>query len=333
MVLLGEAPKFTSLGLLSGLLWVLGGTGGIFAIRQAGMAIAVGTWASTMVLVNFVWGIMVFKEPVHSLFHAFLAFFFLGTGLVGMSKYSSPPKQLEKPLEKQEVAGTTTTNKEVEMVDFCDDDEEILALTAETPKTSHIQKSNAPSFLFQGVTLSKFQCGLLGAVWNGILAGSSLLPLHYAKDQGFGGLSYMVSFGVGSFFAQWFVWLVYIAASHILRAETCRSSSSSSLSSSLSNILSVVPEFHFRKLWKRGISAGLLLAIGMFCSIEATTSLGQGVGNSLIQMKILISGIWGIGYFREITNPQAITKWFGSALLSVASILWLTYERAHASNS
>ena len=51
VVLLGEAPKFTPLGLLSGLLWVLGGTGGIYAIRQAGMAIAVGTWASTMVLV------------------------------------------------------------------------------------------------------------------------------------------------------------------------------------------------------------------------------------------------------------------------------------------
>lgn len=52
---------YTHWGLLSGLLWVLGGTGGVYAIRMAGLAIAVGTWASVMIAVNFIWGILIFK--------------------------------------------------------------------------------------------------------------------------------------------------------------------------------------------------------------------------------------------------------------------------------
>eukprot|EP00980_Cylindrotheca_fusiformis_P008532 scaffold1807_cov140-Cylindrotheca_fusiformis.AAC.24 len=39
---LGVEVVFTKWGLLSGLLWVLGGTGGVYSIRAAGLAIAVG---------------------------------------------------------------------------------------------------------------------------------------------------------------------------------------------------------------------------------------------------------------------------------------------------
>ena len=53
VLLLGVPVKWTPWGLLSGLLWVLGGCGGVYAIRMAGMAIAVGTWASIMIVVNF----------------------------------------------------------------------------------------------------------------------------------------------------------------------------------------------------------------------------------------------------------------------------------------
>lgn len=42
VTLLGVEVVFTKWGLLSGLLWVLGGTGGIYGIRMAGLAIAVG---------------------------------------------------------------------------------------------------------------------------------------------------------------------------------------------------------------------------------------------------------------------------------------------------
>jgi hypothetical protein len=39
---LGEDISFTRWGLLSGLMWIVGGVGGIYGIRMAGLAIAVG---------------------------------------------------------------------------------------------------------------------------------------------------------------------------------------------------------------------------------------------------------------------------------------------------
>lgn len=42
VLLLGVDLSYTPWGLLSGLLWTVGGTGGIYGIRKAGLAIAVG---------------------------------------------------------------------------------------------------------------------------------------------------------------------------------------------------------------------------------------------------------------------------------------------------
>ena len=46
----------------------------------------------------------------------------------------------------------------------------------------------------------------------------------------------------------------------------------------------------------------------------------------LLQAAMLISGLWGICYYREIINPVTIIKWFLSASLTVAGILFLSYE-------
>jgi hypothetical protein len=41
---------------------------------------------------------------------------------------------------------------------------------------------------------------------------------------------------------------------------------------------------------------------------------------------MLVSGLWGIFYFREITNQVAIMKWFLSAAVTVLGIIFLSYE-------
>lgn len=52
----GDANKLLRLtpgwGFLSGLLWVLGGTCGVVAVRWAGMSTAIATWASVMIMVR-----------------------------------------------------------------------------------------------------------------------------------------------------------------------------------------------------------------------------------------------------------------------------------------
>ena len=49
VVFLGEPVRFTPWGIVSGLFWVPGAACGIYAIRNAGIAVAVGTWSSIQV--------------------------------------------------------------------------------------------------------------------------------------------------------------------------------------------------------------------------------------------------------------------------------------------
>lgn len=76
---------------------------------------------------------------------------------------------------------------------------------------------------------------------------------------------------------------------------------------------------------------GILLTTGMFGSILSITYLGQGIGNSIIQCKILVSGLWGIFYYKEIQCYKAIRNWFMSACMTILGIIWISYERMNAS--
>ena len=164
-------------------------------------------------------------------------------------------------------------------------------------------------------SLTPRQVGVICAVLNGLLSGSSLVPLHYAKEAGiFSDLSYFVSFTSGAFVSNIGLWVVYFFIQLIHKRSIVTTYQS-------------MPRWYFSKLWFKLLTAGLLLTGGMFGSILATSSLGQAVGNSLIQSKILISGLFGICCFHEIKDKRNITNWFVSATICVASILWLSFER------
>jgi hypothetical protein len=89
---LGEPFKFTPWGIVSGMFWVPGATAGIYGIRNAGLAISVGTWSSLVVVSSFSWGIFVFDEKVKSIAGASGAACVLICGLIGMSIFSAPVK-------------------------------------------------------------------------------------------------------------------------------------------------------------------------------------------------------------------------------------------------
>lgn len=358
------------------------------------MAIAIGTWSSVMVIVNFVWGILIFREPVHSYLESFCAFALLGLGLVGMSKYSSvkkatpssatieheDPRQrgsggneegpeflpIENTVENDrlnttgddEEEGDRTMNRALlarrknantdEEVDTIADDGETaeqndhIAFLHESGDIKPLEPEDllihVPYFIGR-FTVNKRQLGIALSVFNGLFSGSSLLPLHKAKAEGFGGLAYIPSYGCGAMISNILVWLVFLVINfvrlqrldHQQRQQTeGQGSAPGNLLADIKRSLETMPPFHFRELWFRGLLAGLLLSVAMFASIVATTYLGQGVGNSLVQSKILISGLWGICWYREISDPQAITKWFLSAGICVISIICLTYERLAA---
>ena len=85
---LGVDMRWSNWGIVSGLFWVPGASCGIYGIRNAGLAVAQGTWSAIQVLVSFIFGIIIFQEGVKSIYRTMCAFVLLTIGLVGMSRYA-----------------------------------------------------------------------------------------------------------------------------------------------------------------------------------------------------------------------------------------------------
>lgn len=353
---LGVEIAFTKWGLLSGLLWVLGGTSGVAAIRLAGLSVAVGTWASVMVLVNFVFGILVFREPVADVWGTLGGFSLLIVGLVGMSHFSAPQKNghqggepsVDATEQQGDEEGATADGFYEPSTDYqsMQDHSPVRERTVVNESVVEMEPPSEPAspgdaeplvtdgvvadscqeeyylVLCSGqVSLTKRQCGIIGAVANGFLTGGSLIPLHYAKNEGFGGAKYFPSMACGALITNVLIWVVYFAVRTIIDWKQGRT---------IHDTLNNLPQWHFRVLCLPASLSGLLLSIAMFSSIIAVTYLGQGVGNSLVQTKILVSGLWGIFFYHEIVGGATIAKWFASAALTVLAIVWLSLERLEA---
>lgn len=310
--LLGEEIKLTPWGLLSGLMWIIGGVGGIYGIRMAGLAIAVGTWASIMVMINFIFGILVFKEPVENVWATLCSFVLLIVGLVGMSVYSSP--QLRETEILDESSESNHMNYETLQTP---DDEPVIS------EREHDREFNLA--LFNGkISLTERQCGIIGAALNGFMTGGSLIPLHYAAEEGFGGAKFFPSMGTGAMIANTVLWLVF----YVFRFGVAVMNDKS-----VKQTFFELPRWYFRVLWFPALLSGLLLSLAMFSTIIAITYLGQGVGNSIVQSKILVSGLWGIFWYKEIVGTKTVSKWFASAGICMLAICWLTLERLRAKES
>jgi glucose uptake protein GlcU len=383
VVWLGVPVRFTiRWGFLSGLLWVMGGTGGVYAIRLAGLAVAVGTWASVMIAVNFFWGILIFHEPVAHFGATLAAFALLALGLVGMSVYSAPTTS-SLPASDDPIGSNTATPLATTMVTSTETtsirstgnplykDEEHSTNHTDAPfslfvdhqhpthnmdntsshnkqdedSTTHLSTIDTVSFTIcrREFVLSKRLAGISGAVFNGIMTGSSLIPMHYAKKNGFGGAHYMLSLGLGSLLANILIWILYylyhVGRLHYAQTNTSVSALSISSSSNLpchtlwTQAYFYLPPWHVAQIAWPGMCAGTLLTIAMFGSILAVTYLGQGIGNSVVQSKILISGLWGILWFREIQGCRTIALWMLSATCTIVGIIGLCQERLLATRS
>lgn len=346
----GEEVRWTPWGIVSGLFWVPGAACGIYGIRNAGLAIAVGTWSSIIVLTSFLWGIVVFEEEVRSFSGACGAFLLLIAGLVGMSRYSSPAASSKQPSSKFDYAyedsstdssdeessenllrmaskrkslkrlgsgviteGPIITPLEVQIV------EPLVkghVITSESIDPKAKDQSNKDRIIFcRGrIALTRRQLGILGACVNGFWGANNLIPLHYAAKEGFGGASYLISYASGALIVNTAMWLSYFV--YYISEKKC----------SIREAYDCLPCFYFRELGGAGILAGLLYSCGNFASIMAVSYLGQGVGYSFCQTSILVSGLWGIFFFKEITGRATIIKWLLSALVTVTGIIWLSYE-------
>mmetsp|Transcript_8026 Transcript_8026/g.14469 ORF Transcript_8026/g.14469 Transcript_8026/m.14469 type:complete len:408 (-) Transcript_8026:896-2119(-) len=351
VLLFGEKFTFSPWGIVSGIIWVPGGTAGIFAVRNAGLAISQGIWSSMKVLVAFIWGIFIFNESVQSRIWASAAVFLMCIGLFGMSYFSAPENGANKRNETAPNSHPINRREHDYMQypwSFKDDVEsrasdyvEMEALRArgwgganmtnELDPLSHDLWAEEPHYeeicttpdsqvegniSFCGLTLTRRQLGLLcAALGDGVWGGSILVPMHFSRDDT-KGLGFVISFSIGASIVTLFLWIIRYAY-HVNRTRSMKES------------FDALPSFHLSVMWAPGSLAGLLWSIGNVSSMLSVQYLGEGVGFSIIQSQMLVAGLWGVFWFREISGVLTISKWFASAFITLVGIILLSYEHVH----
>jgi len=133
------------------------------------------------------------------------------------------------------------------------------------------------------------------------------------SGENFNGAGYLVSYSCGSMLVIVLAWALRLL--YNIRV----------FNGNIPKAYDALPSFHFRLLCKPGFAAGLLWSIANFGSILSVAALGQGVGYSLIQGSMLVSGVWGI-LFGEIKGSERIWKWLISSIVTIVGIVWLSYE-------
>ncbi|KAK1740806.1 TMEM144 family transporter [Skeletonema marinoi] len=332
VVLLGQQVTFTWWGVVSGLFWVPGGAFNIFAIRNAGLAISQGIVASSIVMVSFIWGNIIFKEPAKSQVMAYLSVWLIMGGLYGMSYYSTSD-WVDNTDHHHDHEATSSDHD----YDFEEDEQDAFLNDGSTSSASY-ENEPSPSnplansleispaspgrekqatpgsgaIVVCGKTFQRRNLGLISALLCGTWGGSCLVPMHYSKGDT-GGLGYVISFGTGALLVTIWMW-IFRFLYMIAKLKSIREG------------YAVLPPFHFKVMWLPGATAGTLWSLGNVGSIVAVQQLGQGVGYPASQAALLVAGLWGIFYYREVTRPTTVIKWFMSAFVTIFGILLLGYE-------
>jgi hypothetical protein len=154
------------------------------------------------------------------------AFLLLALGLVGMSLYSTP-QPVDQPPSTEMTENIGPNQNEVEEIDRAlivkrtssytgkIDHRDIQRRNEESGSYGSSADADEPLFTIQtepkekdpdqvllcGVLMKKRVAGICGAIFNGVMTGSSLIPLHYAKTQGYGGANYMIRY----VHAEWWI--------------------------------------------------------------------------------------------------------------------------------
>jgi hypothetical protein len=269
-------------------------------------------------------GHFIFHEQVQSQLAAYIAVLIIMTGLIGMSYFSSSSSILRD--ETLVVSSTPKIEGENETSD-CDlhrnDSTHSFLNEKENDEISHVgqipisqqliseDRKRKVSDTYDDDTTdygllprrkySHRNLGRVSALMCGVWGGSCMIPMHYSNDNTHG-LGYVISFATGAIIVTILIWILRFGYSVLVMR---------------------LPSFHLRVMWLPGTIAGTLWSIGNVGSIVACQRLGQAVGYSASQAALLVSGLWGIFYYKEITNSSIIVNWFLSAVVTVLGIFFL----------
>eukprot|EP00985_Skeletonema_marinoi_P015308 scaffold7874_cov128-Skeletonema_marinoi.AAC.2 len=310
---------FTPWAFLSAILWVPGGTAGVYAVRRAGLAISVGIWSCVIVIISFIWGVLIFGEKQKSgALGAVKAVSVLCIGLCGIAYFSSSEPESEKKVDSRlkKVIDETTPLSSSGGDDTTSEGEDQVSLDLESfphcgqPPHSHqtLHFHLPPLISKRTIHVPKYHLGLFFAFLNGLLAATIMIPLHYAPPHSTQGIGYSMSFGIAAMIVVLFAWLLR----WMVCALQCRSVVKGYQS---------LPSFHFKDMLRPGMLAGLLYSIGNLSGIVSIQKLGNFMGYSLNQSSMIVSGLWGIFYYKEIPGFKNILGFISSSVIVFVGIL------------
>eukprot|EP01114_Cavostelium_apophysatum_P017967 TRINITY_DN5452_c0_g1_i1.p1 TRINITY_DN5452_c0_g1~~TRINITY_DN5452_c0_g1_i1.p1 ORF type:complete len:378 (-),score=30.34 TRINITY_DN5452_c0_g1_i1:73-1101(-) len=281
--------SYTPWGILGGFFWVPGGIAAVIAVNCIGLGVAQGVWSGIIILFSFAIGTLIFHEPLKSLTYALGGITLLVIGVVGMAMAPT----LLKPRKEVQYAQVNT-------------DQAGLVSSEATPTS--VQP--APGLFATMSERKRKVLGFAAATVSGLNGACVMVPLKIAGKHGFdtsSGINYVFSFAVGVLLVTSALFLVYALVRIFLMKQS-------------------MPSFHFRIMLIPGSIAGILWSAGNYFSIYAVILLGQAVSVPATQTALIISGLWGILYYRELKGHQ-ITIWSSAALITVGGIALLSQSK------
>mmetsp|Transcript_8460 Transcript_8460/g.18960 ORF Transcript_8460/g.18960 Transcript_8460/m.18960 type:complete len:439 (+) Transcript_8460:204-1520(+) len=340
---------FTPWAFVSAILWVPGGTAGVYAIRRAGLAVSVGIWSCIIIILSFVWGVLIFGEKQKSASGAVGSVAILCMGLCGIAYFSSEGKEQQADkrnmMQVDSVAGETTPLVEKEDKHEISLDLETFPHCGTNPhshQTIDLHLSALPATSKDHTYhVSKYHIGLFMAVVNGVFAATIMVPLHYAPPNTTQGAGYSMSFGIAAVVVVILFWILrflflslenfichswWTEASEPRRLIVTLQILTQIVTDSLCKGYQQLPSFHIRVMWKPGLTSGALYSLGNLSGIVSIQKLGNFMGYSLGQSSMIISGLWGIFYYKEIPGAMNVVGFFASSCVVFVGIVLMGSE-------
>ena len=164
--------------------------------------------------------------------------------------------------------------------------------------------------LFMGKRWNRRTLGIMGASMDGILFGLNLVPMHYSSYRG---EEYIISFASGAMIVTIIFWIL-------------RWGYNSFEQKSFRKGYQALPSMYFKTIIVPASLAGLIWSFGNMGQILSVTYLGESIGMSIVQSSLIVSGIPGILWFKEIRGRRAILLWSISAVITFVGIVLLSRQ-------
>ena len=247
---LPQPVRFTGFGVLGAAVWVVNGVAAIMAVQQAGLGLSQMLWSGLSIFVSFLWGVLVFREPVARLPLAALGLCTMLASMLAMTAAVAGADALPVPgwLRARAVG-----RRKKDMDPEGGPDPEATPLLAEGRGGGGDPKKQAGA-------RAQFRAGLGLALYVGVANGSFMAPLKYANNgpDAVKGTEYLVSFGLGAALVTAAVIGAYFLGLRLRGRPR--------------------PRWHARTAGPAALAKGLLWTGGNVCSIFAVEQLGLAVG-------------------------------------------------------